>query len=68
MALGSTGYCSAPLLYAILAYACHFSERPQTRSDPANPSTAGDEYFAEAKASLDATSTSALTTVQALAS
>jgi len=54
------------LVNALLAYACHYSDRPQARTDPNNPATAGDHFFEEAKMILDRNEKSCLTTVQAL--
>lgn len=59
---------SSPILVsAILAFACHYSDRPDARSDPHDPATAGEAYFAEAKRLLDQSDESSLTTTQALA-
>ena len=66
MQRGNTEFCSAMLVNAILAFACHFSDRPAARADPNDPTTAGDQFFREAKRSLDMTERSTLTTVQAL--
>ena len=66
MGRGGTGFCSAMLVNALLANACHYSDRPSARGDPRNPSTAGDQFFAEAKRLLDKTERPSLTTVQAL--
>jgi hypothetical protein len=59
-------YCSPLLLNAILALACNYSDRPETRSDPTDPKTVGDHFFAEAKRLLAEDERSCLTTVQAL--
>ncbi|KAK3671894.1 hypothetical protein LTR78_008260 [Recurvomyces mirabilis] len=66
MGQGRSSYCSAMLVNAVLAMACHYSDRPGARSDPNNSMTAGDQYFAEAKRLLDRDGRSSLTTVQAL--
>ena len=66
MGHGRTDNCSAMLVNAIMALACHYSDRAAARTDPSNPATAGDEYFAEAKRILDLEDKSCLTTVQAL--
>ncbi|PIA93746.1 Nitrogen assimilation transcription factor nit-4 [Cercospora beticola] len=66
MSRGRTDYCSALLVNAVLAFACHYSDRALARTDPSNPSTAGDHFYAEAKRLLDSNETSTLTTVQAL--
>lgn len=63
---GRQKYCSALLVNAILAYACHFSDEPQARTDPSNFRTAGDHFFQEARRLLYENETSCLTTVQAL--
>ncbi len=39
-------YCSDVLLYAVFACSSKFSERPELRSDPADPETAGKHFFA----------------------
>lgn len=59
-------YCTPLLVNAILAVACHFSDRPEARSDPIDPSTVGNHFFAEAKRLLHEDDRSCLTTVQAL--
>ncbi|KAK5746384.1 hypothetical protein LTR17_000764 [Elasticomyces elasticus] len=66
MGRGSTEYCSALLVNAVLALACHYSDRPAARTDPNNPSTAGDHFFQEARRLLYREERSCLTTVQAL--
>ncbi|KAK5110746.1 hypothetical protein LTR62_005623 [Meristemomyces frigidus] len=67
MSQGRTNHCSAILVNAVLAMACHYSDRPAARTDPCSPTTAGDQYFAEAKRLLDnSDGKSSLTTVQAL--
>ena len=43
-----TRHCSSLLVNAILAAACHYSDRPEARSDPLDHSTAGDHFFEEA--------------------
>jgi hypothetical protein len=63
---GRRKYCSPLLVNAILAYACHFSDEPQARTDPHNPRTAGDHFFSEARRLLYEDETPSLTTVQAL--
>ncbi|KAF2872277.1 fungal-specific transcription factor domain-containing protein [Massariosphaeria phaeospora] len=63
---GRSKYCSSLLVNAILAYACHFSDEPQGRTDPANARTAGDLFFAEARRLLHEDETPSLTTTQAL--
>ena len=60
-------YCSPLLVNAILASGCAFSDRPDARSDPNDPQTAGDHFFAEARRLLYDDESSRLTTVQALA-
>lgn len=62
-----TDNCSAMLVHAILALGCHYSDRPEARSYPANPATAGDQYYVEAKKIAEDEEKPLLTTVQALA-
>ncbi|OCK74747.1 hypothetical protein K432DRAFT_338562, partial [Lepidopterella palustris CBS 459.81] len=64
---GRQKYCSPLLVNAICAFACHFSDDPAGRTDPKNPRTAGDHFFAEARRLLYEDETPCLTTVQALA-
>lgn len=66
MGRGRSDFCSAMLVNALLAFACHYSDRPQARSEPTNPSTAGDHFFAEAKRLLDRSEKPSLTMVHAL--
>ena len=66
MERGHTDSCSAMLVHAIMAMACHYSDRSLARANPHDPSTAGDHFFAEAKRLLDQDQTPCLTTVQAL--
>jgi hypothetical protein len=63
---GRNKYCSPLLVNAICAYACHFSDEPAARTDPTNSRTAGDHFFAEAKALLYENESPSLTTTQAL--
>ena len=67
MARGRSKYCSPLLVNALLAVACAFSDRPDARTDPNDPGTAGDHFFAEARRLLQSNDSSNLTTVQALA-
>ncbi|KAF2086168.1 hypothetical protein K490DRAFT_44859, partial [Saccharata proteae CBS 121410] len=60
-----TRYCSSILLNAILAFACHYSDRPEARTDPLSARTAGDQFFAEAKALMNEDERPFLTTIQA---
>ena len=62
-----TEHCSSLLVNAILAVACHYSDRPEARSDPHDHNTAGEHFFAEAERILNQHNTANLTTVQALA-
>lgn len=66
MGRGRSDFCSAILVNALLAFACHYSDRAEARTDPTNPATSGDHFFAEAKRLLEKTDAPALTTVQAL--
>lgn len=63
---GKTDFCSSLLVNAILSLACHYSDRPAARTDPSNPATAGDRFFAEAIRLLNQVDRPSLTTVQAL--
>lgn len=62
-----TGHCSSLLVNAILAVSCHYSDRPEARSDPHDHNTAGDHFFVEAVRILNQHNAADLTTVQALA-
>lgn len=44
-----TIYCSSLLVNAMLALGCHFTNSPRACSDPNDPTTKGDAFFAEAK-------------------
>lgn len=66
MGRGRSDYCSAMLVNALLAFACHYSDRPHARADPTDPRTSGDCFFLEAKKLLDRADAPSLTTVQAL--
>lgn len=59
-------YCSSLLVNAILALACRFSDRPETRAISNDRRTAGDHFFEEAESLLAGDSTPGLTTLQAL--
>lgn len=63
---GETGHCSALLVNAIAAFACHYSDRLAARADPEDPNSAGDQFFAEAKRLLDLDEKPSLSMVQAL--
>lgn len=52
MEKGRSKYCSPLLVNAILSLACHYTSRPEVRSDLGDPSTCGDHFFREAKALL----------------
>lgn len=67
MSKGRTKYCSPLLVNALLSVACGLSDRPELRTDPDDPKTAGDSFYAEAKRLLFEDEHSSLTTVQALA-
>lgn len=66
MARGRTDYCSAMLVNAIAAFACHYSDRAAARTDANDPGSAGDQFFADAKQLLNQSDKPCLTTVQAL--
>lgn len=63
---GRNKYCSPLLVNAICAYACHLTDEPSARIDPANPRTAGDHFFAETRRLLYEDESPSLTTTQAL--
>ncbi|KAI9880982.1 MAG: hypothetical protein M1830_009476 [Pleopsidium flavum] len=67
MARGRSKYCSPLLVNALLAAACAYSDRPEARTNPNDPKTAGDQFFAEARRLLFENENSSLTAVQALA-
>ncbi|KAH0558994.1 hypothetical protein GP486_004393 [Trichoglossum hirsutum] len=65
-----TTYCTPLLVNAMLALGCHFTSHPGGRADPDDPTTAGDDFFREAKRLIlvnDEHEKPKLTTVQALA-
>jgi hypothetical protein len=59
-------YCSPLLVNAVLAVACNYSDRPEARSDPNDPTTVGNHFYLEAKRLFAEDDRSCLTTVQAL--
>ncbi|KAE8447672.1 Nitrogen assimilation transcription factor nit-4 [Mollisiaceae sp. DMI_Dod_QoI] len=64
-----TMFCSSLLVNAMLALGCHFTNSPKGCADPADPTTKGDAFFAEAKRLIvdnDEYEKPRLTTVQAL--
>ncbi|KAG9676528.1 hypothetical protein KCU99_g2659, partial [Aureobasidium melanogenum] len=61
MARGSTKYCSAMLVNAVLSVACQYSDRPAARE------RAGDYFFSEAQRFAENIGAAELTSVQALA-
>ena len=64
---GYSRYCSSLLVNALLALSCRFSDRPSTRLNLNNSTTAGDAFFAEAIRLFNAESNHhILTTIQAL--
>lgn len=65
---GRQRFCSDILLNAILSVGCAFSDKPEARTNPQDPSTAGDHFFAEAERLLNLEEgDSKITTIQALA-
>jgi hypothetical protein len=62
----ATNYCSALLVNAIAAFACHYTDAPSTVAQLRVHTTAGDHFFAEAKWLLTVDEEPSLTTVQAL--
>jgi hypothetical protein len=63
---GVPRYCSPLLINAMLALGCRFSDLPESRVDPTDPTTSGDHFFAEAKRLLAEDDHSSLTTIQAI--
>lgn len=64
---GHRRYCSSLLVNALLAVACRFSDRPSTRSNADDGTTAGDAFFEEALKLYRAEDNHlSLTTIQAL--
>lgn len=64
---GSSRYCSPLLVNALLALGSRFSDRPEARTDPNDPFTAGDAFFDEAKRLFwEQTDHQDLTAVQAI--
>jgi hypothetical protein len=61
MSRGSTKYCSAMLVNAVLAVACQYSDRPAARE------RAGDYFFGEAQRLAENIGAAELTSVQAIA-
>jgi hypothetical protein len=59
-------YCTPLLVNAVLAFGCHFSDRPETRANPSDPTSTGDHFYAEAERLLREDSRPCLTTVQSL--
>lgn len=65
---GRQRFCSDLLLNAILSMGCAFSDRPEARTNPRDPLTAGNHFFAEVERLLDLEEgDSKITTIQALA-
>jgi Fungal specific transcription factor domain/Fungal Zn(2)-Cys(6) binuclear cluster domain len=65
-----TQYCSSLLVNVMLSLGCHFTTRPEARSNPDDSATAGDHFFKEAKRLMhenDEFAVARLCTVQALA-
>lgn len=63
-------YCSSPLVNAILALACHFTDLPEAYAISGDSRTKGDHFFAEAKRLVfdnDEYAMPSLTTTQTLA-
>lgn len=63
---GRTDHCSRILANAIAAFACSYSDRMAALADPNDPSTAGDQFFAEAERLLHHDSDSPLMLARAL--
>lgn len=58
--------CSSLLVNAMLALGCRFSDLPDSRADPADRTTCGDHFFAEAKRLLAEDDHRSLTAIQAI--
>jgi Fungal specific transcription factor domain len=67
MAHSRKKYCSSLLVNTILAAACLFSDRPESRKDPSDSRTAGEHFYEEAKRLWAENRSSSLAAVQALA-
>lgn len=63
---GRSRYCSSLLVNAMLALGCRFSNLPESRADPNDPSTSGDHFFAEARRLLAEDDRRSITCIQAL--
>jgi hypothetical protein len=64
---GSSRYCSPLLVNALLALGSRFTDRPEARTHPNDPFTAGDAFFDEAKRLFwEETDHQDLTAVQAI--
>lgn len=59
-------YCTPLLVNAVLATACHFTDRVEARGNPKDSVSLGDKFFAEAKRLLYEDDRSCLTTISAL--
>jgi hypothetical protein len=62
-----TSHCSALLVNAIAAFACHYADKPPESLGSFDSSVAGSHFFAEAEGLLAAVESPLLTTAQALA-
>lgn len=67
MSRGSTKYCSAMLVNAILAVACQYSDRAAARGKHHQAVSAGDYFFSEAQRYSENIGEATLTFVQAIA-
>jgi len=63
---GKTDHCSRILANVVAAFACSYSDRMAALADPNDPSTAGDQFFAEAERLLHHGSESPLMLARAL--
>ncbi|KAJ9651383.1 hypothetical protein H2198_009327 [Neophaeococcomyces mojaviensis] len=63
---GRHRYCSPLLVNAILAIGAKFSDFPEARENPDDPSTAGNHFFHEAQRLLGFEDVPSVTTIQAL--
>ena len=65
--IGRLANCSSLLVNAILATACHYSDRPEAREDVNDEDSIGEHFCKEAKRIFDRGGRRTITTIQALA-
>ena len=64
---GRLSNCSSLLVNAILATACHYSDRPEAREDINDEDSKGEHFWAEGKRIFERGGKRTITTIQALA-